>query len=254
VARKKDAKALFEVMAEAKRKGLGMPGWFARQKPAAAPGEAAPGSPDQAATPASSATPPGQAAQAGAEAAAQPPSPYTWSGPGEPLVSLADGRVRISLNKVSAIVAVAALAVIVAGAFFVGRRVGRSSSGNVAAALDEKPAPLPVEGQRLLPNENDPPPQEAPRKKGMWYLVIQDGILDLPKAKDIQAFLKDNQVDSTIVRRQTNKWMVLGLKDFESRESPEAEAYQARIGKLGLEYGRKTKQFNFRGCYFEKEK
>ena len=124
MAKKKGAKALFEVINDRgkSKKPLGVPGWFDRARAAFTSARA-------------QAEQPAQAAQAAYAAPAPPPQPAAWTAPAnEPMVSMQDGRVRISLNQVSAVVAVLGFLLVMSGAFYFGRQVGLGHKDSAAAA------------------------------------------------------------------------------------------------------------------------
>jgi hypothetical protein len=248
VARKKDAKSLFEVLsrdADKAAKGsktLGVPGWFGPVKP--------PAPPPQAAAPSQPVAPP------------PPPVRRVW---GEPVLSLAGGRVRISLNQVSAAVAVGGLLVLLALAFVIGRATARPAGtapqmpgGVQPAGEDTTGRVVPVPGPGRQP-PGPPLAGGATRQKGLCYLVIQSDAATRDDADDILRFLRDQRIATTVDRARDGKWTVRDLQGFADAKSQEADAYRARIEQLGREYERlarsqgRQRLYRFNGCFFNLE-
>lgn len=251
MAKKKGAKALFEVINDrSKSKPPGGPGWFGRARAAFSQARA-------------QADPSRQDALA-AQAAAPPPPASGAVGSDEPMVSVQDGRVRISLNQVSAVVAVLGFLLVMAGAFYFGRQVGMGGhKGPAAAALPtlaatDKPGSGNAPGKAGVSAGRDQAvgaaiADEGKRKKGMYYLVVQGGIRDQQDAKGIIEYLADNDIPASPVRDATNKWKVLADKPFSRQDSKDLQDYKSRIGSLGKDYMRKH-GYDFRDCYTQLEK
>ncbi len=250
MARKKNAKSLFEVIsrdaaksAEGGKQSLGVPGWFGRG------GQAPPAAPEPPPLPATARQP------------AEPPPAEA----GEPIVSVAGGRLRISLNQVSAAVLVLGLILLLVGVFLLGRRT--ASSAPAAPQPAPPPAGREAPGERqtggIPPLPHPPLTAQSPedeaeatstgpaRQKGHWYLVIQVGILNKAQAEAIQDYLKNKGVQTTVYRSRfySHKWTVKDLRGFTSGDSPEVTAYKKWIEKLGQEYADKGGLYDFKGCY-----
>jgi hypothetical protein len=269
VAKKKDGKALFEVFgtgAATPGKGLGVPGWFGLSRPEAKGAPVAPGAP----------------ADGGALTSPPPALPVVNAAAGDaagagqaddgPMVFVQGQRVIISLNKVSALAAGLVLMLLVAGAFFIGRRS--------AAPAPERPAEQAV-GKAVEPGvepraaanagngasaEANPrvdagmPDDAIVREKNLDYLVIQDGIGFDKDAQDIKAFLFANSVLATVGKGAGNRLMVKGLAGFRDPSTAEALDYKHKVEVLGKEYkakcikDRKPRWYEFDGCEFQLEK
>ena len=259
MARKKNAKSLFEVITANAAKGhkadksLGVPGWFGRAK-------------------SSQPSAPGPQAAAGAPTAL-PERPHVAPGPpAEPIFSIADGRLRISLSQTGAAVAALGLILLLFAAFFLGSRSSRGpAQAQGAPSAGQAPARagtplLPPERQEAGPEEGNQVP--AVRQKGLWYLVIQAAVWTRQDAENIRDFLREKKVEgkgiyATVHRSRDHRWwMVRDLRGFRDRKSKEALAYQAGVEALGDEYKkhlRKTSRskdaplYDFRQCWFTKE-
>jgi len=257
VSKRKRGKSLYEVVSANADKGekaakpLGVPGWFGRagsgapgDQAKARPGPGAPGSPDRA----------GPQAQGGSR-------PVSALEPSR-VLSVVGGRLRISLNQVSALVVVVVLALLLAGAFLLGRRSARTPSAGPNAgneSLTERKLPV-LPRQRQEQTEQTEPAivGEPVREKGLWYLVIQVGILKAEHARDIQQFLRQapNGIETTVHRsKDTGKWMVRDLRGFKDKNSPEAIAYKKRVEQLGEQYfdPKRDRLYKFQGPYFSPE-
>jgi hypothetical protein len=256
MAKKKGAKALFEVINDrGKSKPLGVPGWFDRARAAFSGARA-------------QADLPGQDAPAAHAAPAPPPSPAAWAGPtNEPMVSMQDGRVRISLNQVSAVVSVLGFLLVMSGAFYFGRQMGMghkdlpsvaSAAQSPVPATPDKPAGGNAPGKATASARSNQAvgaaiADEGKRKKGLYYLVIQGGIRDQQDARTMIDFLADNDVAASAVRDSTNRWKVLADKAFSRADGKDVQDYKTRIGQLGKDYMRKH-PYDFRDCYPQMEK
>ncbi len=231
--RRKKTKALFELLDPDKAqsdKKLNVPGWFSKGAPSAPAPPAAKGAPADE-TPAAFDTP-----------SIKPPAPPRWRS-GEPVVAIDDGRLRVSLGAVSgAAVALAALLLLLAGF-----AIGRASAPAAVRAADNgdmrqpqfKPAV--TDGIPPIPGGITPkplPPDNAARRKGLWYLVIQGGISrdKRHQAEDIKRFLHTHRVNATIHRTSTSKWLVKDLNGFKDSSSVEAKYYVDHIERLGQKY------------------
>jgi len=245
VAKKKNAKSLFEIFAgegikSRDDKPMGVPGWF---------GQA------EAVQPAASESPP--------QAVLTAPSL-----PEEPAVSVVGGRLRISLSQVGAAVTVLAALLLLICTFFVGRW-SAPTAGRPPAPAKPGPAeragaggvpPLPrpgPPGQRVSPVAV---PVSPARTKGHYYLIFKVGLPVRADAEDIKSFLQEKKIYATVHRsRLTGKWLVRDLRGFPVKNSPDAVAYRKNAeDKLGNEYFKRSGQagrprWDFRGCYYSPE-
>lgn len=254
MAKKKDAKSLFEIFAgegikSKADKPLGVPGWFGQAEPVQ---PAASESPAQALQP-----------------AAVPPAVSTAPRlPEEPVVSVVRGRLRISLSQVGAAVTGLAVLVLLIGMFFVGRwsapvagrppapaKAGPNGSSQ-AGGVPPLPQPGPP-GQRVSPVAV---PVETGRTKGHYYLVFKVGLPVRADAEDIKSFLQEKKIYATVYRsRLTGKWLVRDLRGFPDKNSPDAIAYRKKADEqLGKEYFKRSglagrPRWDFRGCYYSLE-
>lgn len=255
VVRKKNAKALFEVITSAARRGrpLGVPGWFGQPK-ATAPA-ISPSAPEPSRLPAS----PGPAV--GVPPAGPRQMPRSARA-GEPALTVSGGRVRVSLNQVSATVAAIVAVVVVVTAFVMGRltapRLVESERPLPSGRQDVLdlgsghpgvvPVPRPPEGQGVRPVGMVP--DDAVREKGASYLVIQGGINTRPEAEDIKRFLHSKGVSATLHKGQTNRYLVKDMRpwrDVGSRQTrADLEQYIKRMEQLGSEYLRQGGDYDFR--------
>ena len=248
--RKKKTKALFELLDPDKAqsdKKLNVPGWFSKGAPAAS------------APPVAKEVPADGGAPALGAPSIKPPAPPKLRS-GEPVVAIDDGRLRVSLGAVSgAAVALGALGLLLAG-FAIGRAsapatVRATDNGDIPKPLltpDVAGGVVPVPGGAAV---SPLPPDNAARRKGLWYLVIQGGI-DADKrhqAEDIKRFLHANEVNATIHRTSTSKWLVKDLNGFKgegSNRPPSSVAAKYHVGeieRLGRKYLRTPKgEYAFR--------
>ncbi len=256
--KRKDSKGLFEVLTTGAGKGrsLGVPGWFGQ--PQSAQREPEPASPP----PASPTTP------------AAPPAPVRRrTEPREPILSAAGGRLRISLNHVSAVVVLAGLALMFFGAYQWGRYSARAAVAqgpgepgvpyNPAATQDVGPrrpgelVPVPQPPREGQPTPPGPPQlggltrDDAPRRKGDSYLVIQSDIPTYDEAYKVKVFLHQNGVRATIhgpLRDQT--FLVKDMVGFRNIRDPEVrKQIDARVKsfhELGQAYRRGGGNYGFR--------
>ena len=242
MARKKDGKSLFEVMgtgASRSDKSLDVPSWFDRG---------------------------GRAADE-ASKASQPvsprPVPAGPAGRREPILSVSAGRLIISLNQVSAVVAVLAIILLGVGAFFLGRWTSQNASaspGQIQAQYNPSATRPDAGPVNVLPKPDSPRPRpgstgmvrdDAQRQKGYSYLVIQGGIHTLKEARDIKRFLYDKGINATIHRmRHTGMYMVKDMDGFQNIRSSQTRAaiaeYVAQIERLGKEYLRQGGRYDFK--------
>lgn len=210
--KKKDSVALFEVISKSRQKrreaGLSVPGWMGRGVPGGEPPERAEGAGE-----------------------VEMPGPLP-----EPVVSTAGGRLRLSLNYVTALVAVVGMVLLLVLAFWVGRWSVHASAAN-ATGPDAQTANLAGE-QTLTP----PGPVTPGRVPGKYYLVIQ-GLQGMTQqkyddAKAIVEWLKTQDIAADIgrYRGDPEQYIVWSLDKFDSSSSAEAKGFVETIEEFGQRY------------------
>lgn len=262
MARRKDAKALFEVIKPGSGKGdkpLGVPGWFGQAKPAA-------GVPVLPAVP-----PPGQppAEVGGPMTGGMPAGPLPVgramappSSEAEPLLQVSGERLRISLNHISAAVVVLAVFCLIAGAFYLGKRAGaqgvRAAGQNPGSVVTQgTPAqPVYVPASPIEP-ENAAPVGNAERKKGYNYLIIASRIGSRETASQMQAFLGARGVETTIEPMDGKMFCIKDIVGFtETTREPavsQIEQRKALLERIGKEYRKQGGDYDFSKPYLKKE-
>ena len=223
MAKKKDSRALFEVIAGGKPKegesDMGVPEW-ASGRPAPAPGTAL-----------------GETAGADRETRVDPP-----------VVDTSSGRLVVSLNYVSCLVIAMGVLVLALAAFWLGR----------ATAPDGKdPA---VDGPRI-PAGTGPGVQgrqtvSFKREPGKQYLVIQwlNGATEanLREATRIRSYCWAEGVRADIFEnKERPAYYVWSRKGFDSGKSKEAEQYKREIEAMGKEYFDKHRTHKFSDPYYK---
>ncbi len=233
MAKRKDSKALFEVIARNKdsrsEPGMAVPEWLLKRQQNDFGQKGAPA--------ASGDEPPAPAVEDG-PAPGMPPVPSMEEieladATSEPILSSAGGRVRLSLNYVSFAAALLGAVVALGGTFYLGRVTGHGETTTQEKAVLDAP---------LRPEAADASakPPAAPTKK--YYLVIErltPGMTPAKKA-DAEAIVKylDGKGKKAIVREanQNQFYVVLSLEPFSDRTSPEAVKFAEEIEELGKAY------------------
>ena len=205
VSKKKNAASLFEVISRSRQTrseaGLSVPAWMGQpsepdEAPHAQPVEGAPSVPD-------------------------------------PTISTVEGRVKLSLNYVSLLVAGLAVLLGLLLAFCLGR--WSASPGTVEAT----PAPA-------LPS------QRTERVPGKYYLIIQglQGMTDNHRsdAEDIQRFLEQEGVecDVAIWPGDPKQYVVWSCRGLDSEIDEKAFAYVKKIEALGRKYKSQGGRYDFK--------
>jgi len=213
VVKKKDSVALFEVISKSRQRrseaGLGIPGWMGREQDIAqGVGEGEP--------------------PAG-------PSPTVRAAPlGEPTISTARGRLSLSLNYVSCLVAVMALVGLLVLAFW----LGRATAGGAEAGRP-----------RQMGGRNMTAAAQSARRPGYYYLVIQDlqGNTEAKKkqADRIVKFCKAHGEPAT-VNTYKGSIVVWSNVGFASPDEQAALDYARNIERLGQKYFQEYKTYDFR--------
>ena len=180
----------------------------------------------------------------------------------EPVVSLTRGRLRVSLNQVSATVFVGGLLALLVLAFLVGYRLGpgkgatplppeRSGPGTDGGGIGGPDGSRGDDGQRSRAPDG--------RKKGLYYLVVQNIVWSRAEAEEIKKYLAgsrvmDGPVMVTIERMPaTTGWRIRDTRTFESPGSPQANAYKKGIEALGRVYRNRGGKYDFHACSFMRE-
>lgn len=237
MSKRKDSIALFEVISKAKQHeaALDVPGWVDKDgTPPPVPETGVveqPPSPQP--TPDPTPEPPADAGEEASEEAA----------PMEPIVVIEDGRLRITLNYLSAAVAVLGLLILLGGVYWLGRNAGRHSAAASLAPSGQQP---PVASGHPG-SESATPPAAAgadhgltlESQKGKYFLIIErmqgkthDDELD---AIAIINYLKDNGVIATqaIV---SDRYAIVSRSSFESPKGNDAIEFAKKIEDLGKKY------------------
>jgi len=262
VSKKKDSKALFEVLGGQGKSKMGVPGWFGQPGPGEparpeAPAPQPPPVPDGP-VPSAVAEPPRTEAPVAprraprAVAQARPAPAGRTTEPGDPMLSISGGRVRISLNQISAVVVAATLILLLFGAY----QLGRSSAApddpgdGQTVKAPHKPDVLNPDGRPPgvvpvpRPPVTTPPdefsgmvPNDAKRKTGCSYWVIQGSVQTYDDAMAIKKFLYKQGVDATIHRMPAGpKFLVLDMTGFASKNHPDADKRRTLLDNLGSRY------------------
>ena len=189
-----------------------------------------------------------------------------------------DGRVHLSLNPFSAVVAVGSVLLAIFAGFVMGRvtAVGAEESSGPATAVSpieeavKGPAkPMVLDdpaGKRARPVEREAVPAPVaptvagiesadPREPGKNYFRLMTADPDHRKdAEAAQAFLADNGVKAWVVQKQ-NRWLVFDVtRGFTWREldSPVGRQRKKQLERLGAKFFEENQSYNFTGLYAEK--
>jgi hypothetical protein len=206
-----------------------VPGWFSK-RPSSAPDAAQEDSP----------------APSESQAAAQPspsgpsplPEPSTFSpaSAAEPMLTIADSRVKLSMNYVTCAAAILGMVALLALMYYVGRvsaRPGAPLAGDGAGGSQTSGRP----GGGVEAN-SAPPASE--RVKGKYYLIIDHMQAmtdkDFQDAEAVQEYCRKNNYPCDIVKLGTKCYAVWSLKAFDSPDSREAVDYAKAVEDLGKKY------------------
>jgi len=259
VAKKKDSMALFEVISNQRDTSDGpnvsIPRWMGKPaepelaQPVEAP-VAEPVAPEPAAPVAKPPKPePVKSRPAKPRTLAESAAAITFTAPAEPMVSVEDGRLKLSLGHVSAALGVAGVLVLLVVSFTLGRWTAGPRQPEPAAKGTEeqplKPGQVPPMKASPLPKVT-PRPQASLLETGKYYLVIQTmrGIkpAELSDARKIEKFCNDKGVPATVVtytpRGRTPRYMVWSRKPFRLAETlgQEAGKHAELVENLGTQY------------------
>jgi hypothetical protein len=276
MAKRKDAIALFEAIQKSRQKRtetqMTVPQWMGRS-PAGAPETA----------PAGAAVAPVSSADVAAPSAPVPPvgtvspppagagpgsasrttlralrTPSAAAPPGEPVVSLAGERLRLSLNYVSCAIAVGVLLVLLIGSFWLGWVGGKRSGQAVTAGggdVPYKPGVAAGLGDREKAAAAAAAMANAPRQKGKFYLVVQSlaaaGEAERVEGTRICQYLEEQGHAARLATYKhpttgAARYIVWSMKPFDSPGSDEAKAYARQVEDLGKTYFAKHKTYDFK--------
>jgi len=223
MAKKSKSRAMFEVVSSGKRADRGdlsLPAWMAKpEKSASATRPQAPARPGEGAQPAVTGSRPGALGQA------------------EPVLSLRQGRLRLSLNYVSCGVALLGLALLLAVIFALGR--GSAGPARGEAAETGKAVSPPVEIRQAGPATIPP---AVGWISGKYYLIVRAmGGLTPQLRADAEHIARycSNGGDDAAVIGTDREYLVWSLVPFDSPDSEEARTYAAQIHELGKRYKKK---------------
>lgn len=283
MAKSRRGPALFEVIhrrssAARQRWAVSLPRWWRRAVPkilTADPGE--PGAPELSAASeqqplADSADRVAAQTPPVAPAVEEPPSVGEWS------LRVQDGRVHLSLSAVSCAVVIAALLVLVAGSFTLGRRAGRGDAQQMALAWpgDElgqakQSAPNPSvlrgsptgstashdRGSSNVPQIPLAEPDASiagPLQPGKTYLVIQTFKRAAgDDAVRAQAFLAQKGV-KTFLQNSSVGYRLIGVESFDygnADDRARLEEFRQSVCRLGQLYASSKYRggYDFQDCY-----
>jgi hypothetical protein len=224
VTKKKDSVALFEVISKNRQvqgeSGMGVPDWMGK-----------------------GAEPPSPGQEAAVSVASKAPSK-----PIEPLLSTATGRLTLSLNYVSCMVAALALVLLLALAFWLGRWSARSAA---------QAAPGTEQGSQQSAEKANNPASPADkqimrREDGKYYLVIQgvQGVTGEHKADAdaiVQWLAKQTvKAETRELGGPSRQYVVLSFDGFDSTDSASAKKFVETIEELGRRYGRDGGKYAFK--------
>ncbi len=243
--RKKDATALYEVIAQTRERkgaagGMTLPGW-ANKKPEAdtpaesaevevrPPQEAPDPEPPVAVTPA-----PAEPLPAAAPAP-RPPRPRT------PVFSNQNGRVVLSLGAGGALATVAGLCVLLSVAFLVGRVTG-TAGGETAVQAGV------TDGGGEAAGGEQAGVQRVAREAGKYYLVIQtvkgQGPEQIQDAHRIAQWATQKGYPAEVFQLERDL-IVWSTRPFASPRADDARAFAEQVHRLGKQYREQGGQYNF---------
>jgi len=196
-------------------------------------------------TPTAAATPP-----------AKPVKPTVqpgWEVFGEPIVSTAGKRLRLSLTQGHCITAGSALVVLLILSFILGR----------ASVPKEAPPPEEQADAMLMiqaapdtqttqpPKAQLPPPTTRTRIPGKFYLVIQQALGSAQQqeadSRAIVAWLREQDEPATVARFDNRAgFFVWSLTGFDSPTGEDAIKYAQSIELLGRKYGSEGGKYKFK--------
>ena len=248
MARKKNSRALFELISKNKEKRiaakLGVPEWMGKGQPPPLLQQAPPAA---------------VAIEAEAKAGGQPPPPLPATArrprKAEPFLALEDNRLKLSLSFLTATVAGVGMLVLLLGSFWLGRYTAPSSANELAGTGSRQSKKDNGSRKDPDPGENKVPVRPVPitpvLQPGKFYLVIQtlmgSSSTDLADARKIQEFWDEKGLPAKVMSYTPRpgsrpRYMVWSLKPFTLAETTgdEARSHARQVEELGKEYARKS--------------
>lgn len=185
---------------------------------------------------------------------------------GEPLMQVDEGRIRISMTRVGAMVALGAVLVLLVAAFAVGLTAGKSRSpAPRQQQLPPKAGNLHIGGTRIgsahTDNDHGVLVEAGTRTAGRYYLVFGklDGTGDTDRvdASNIMALFGERGYPSQLVKinkkGDADRWAIWGRHGFENPDSTAGRQYANAVKRVGEEYFKKYGKYKFQNPYFLKK-
>ena len=256
MSKKKDSRALFELISKNREKRLaaklGVPEWMGKGQAPALPGadEADREAPEPEIPP-----------EQDPPHAPRPPAGRKPQRPAERVLVLENDRVKLSVSFLSAGVTGLGLLVLLLGAFWLGRYTAPAPADQPPEEPDrnakkdgdaaKKPDPS---GGRKPPG---PGPVTAGLQTGKYYLVVETLVgsspTDLDDARKIQEFCDRQGLPAKVMSYAPRaggkaRYMVWSLRPFDLAEttSDPGSQHAAQVEKLGQEYGRTHGKYFFK--------
>jgi len=240
VNKRKNATALFEVIAKSKQK----PADIAMRVPDKSP------RPEEGAAPAPERTEPPAAPPAAPRPEPSRPRPAPTPRPAvalESVLSTTGGRLRLSLNYVSASVAGAAVVLLLVLAFTVGRSAREQGPQQQEQA--GLPSPGAAQPHDKAASQIVAPPAKPARVEGKYYLVIESlqGNADRHKTEAFRiADFCTQMGEPADVQLWRSQYIVWSLTPFNSPSDSAAMKHADTVEKLGDNYFRKYRTYKFK--------
>ena len=164
--------------------------------------------------------------------------------PREAIISTDKGRLRLSLNYISCMVAASGLVVLLLVAFWLGRATAGTGAQTPRGGIG-------------LPAGEGAPQEEAAREQpelpqrtaGMYYMVIQDLKGDDPEkeseAERIAKFSTDNGEPAT-VNMYYGSILVWSLKPFNKEDTEGTRNHALLVEEIGKRYFERYRTYDFR--------
>ena len=183
----------------------------------------------------------------------------------ERLVQMQDERIRISMTRVGAMVALGAVLVLLVAAFAFGLAVGKSRSPEIVEGqqkLPPKAQNLHIAGTRVpqqpVDNDRGVLVDAGNRTGGRYYLVFEKltgtGDDDRVDASNMMTLFRERGFPAQLVniakKGDADRWALWSLHGFENPTSKAARRYVDDIKRVGEEYFRKYSKYEFQNPYF----
>lgn len=254
--KRKDAVALFEAISKTRPKlaegSMTVPSWMTRTPQApelpASSTSPAPAAPAPAPQVTVAPVPPPSRLGEVQERAAQFAGRLRPGWGAEPTFSTYGGRVRVSLNYLSAGVAAAGLVVVLLATFLIGRVTAprQVAATETPQGVPVKPDVLNTAGQG---QQTGTPPAPSELVKGKFYLVVQDLRGNTEAMKDealkIADFCKGNGKPAKVIIYGNRTYMVWSTVPFNSQNDAAAKAHAQEIEELGKKYRAQGGKYDF---------